>query len=118
MWREGVRAVLKKCVNPFCNRPFRRLSEGKLFVVEFPQRLIDRINHRVAGREHFWLCEECARIMTLAVRREFDTVSVRIINQAPNGSTKLKFDPAQVESQPESPAAQTIDEIVFTHALV
>jgi hypothetical protein len=97
--KSGER-ILEKCVNPFCNRPFRDFSGGKLFLVEFPPRLIEHF----AGsrRERCWLCEECSRIMTVAIRREFDAVSVRIINLSPNGKTKLDFVPAAAEySQPD-----------------
>ena len=83
--------MIEKCVNPFCNQPFRYLGHGKVFVVEFPPRVAEHC-HRVAGRrEHFWLCEECAQTMTVAVRRDFDSVSVRIINLAPNGATKFQY---------------------------
>ena len=85
--------MVQKCVNPFCNRPFRYLTHGKLFVVEFPIRLTERRHHLAGRREHFWLCEECARTMTVAVRREFDSISVRIINLSPSGATKLEFIP-------------------------
>lgn len=89
--------MVQKCVNPFCNRPFRYLSHGKLFLVEFPKRLNERRHHVAGRREHFWLCEDCARSMTVAVRREFDSVSVRIINLSPNGATKLEFIPSVAE---------------------
>ncbi len=98
--------MVGKCVNPFCNHPFRYLSRGKLFLVEFPQRVTE-IGRRMPGqREHFWLCEECARTMTVAVRREFDFVSVRIINLSPDGATKWEFVP-QAQAPPELPAIRT-----------
>ena len=79
------------CVNPFCNHPFRHASRGKLFTIQFPPSVFER-HHKMAGPcEDFWLCEECARLMTIAVRREFGAVSVRVINLAPNGATKLDF---------------------------
>lgn len=57
--------------------PFRRLREGKLFVVETesvtpetpalsPTRRVQPLR-RV---EHFWLCDECARFFTLTFDRE------------------------------------------------
>jgi hypothetical protein len=89
---EGAeRIMLEKCVNPFCNQPFRYFGHGKLFVLEFPPRFAEHRHHVAGRREHFWLCEECSRIMTIAVRRDFDSVSVRIINLAPNGLTKLAY---------------------------
>jgi hypothetical protein len=99
--------MLAKCVNPFCNRPFQRLSRGKLFLVEFPRRVMDHLSHRPAAREHFWLCEECARIMTVAVGREFDSISVRIINLPPSGATKLQFVPQVVAQHPTDSVLST-----------
>ena len=34
--------------------------------------------------------------MTVAVRREFDSISIRIINLSPDGTTKLEFCPPVV----------------------
>ncbi len=85
--------MVEKCVNPFCNQPFRYLGRGKLFALEFPRRLAEFRHHIGERREHFWLCEECARTMTIAVRREFDRMSIRIINLSPDGTTKLAFIP-------------------------
>ena len=82
--------MFSKCVNPFCNRPYEQESHGKAFVVQFPKRPLDHLARRVTGRESFWLCDECSRLMSVAVRREFDTISVRIINQSPGREGKLK----------------------------
>lgn len=87
---EASRPVFKRCANPFCNRPYDQQGQGKAFVVQFPRRAFDHLTRRTAEREHFWLCQECSRIMSLAVRREFDSISVRIINQAPGREGKLK----------------------------
>lgn len=64
--------MLQKCANPNCLSPFRKLSEGKLFLVEREnpasskpslRRWDDGVPHRI---EHFWLCGECASVLTLA----------------------------------------------------
>ena len=48
--------MLSKCANPACYASFRRLSEGKLFVVEARQW----------GRvECFWLCDNCSLSLKL-----------------------------------------------------
>jgi hypothetical protein len=66
--------MLSQCANSQCGKPFLKLREGKLFLVETdrvakpgesvsppfvrarqPQRLV----------EHFWLCDECAPHWTL-----------------------------------------------------
>ncbi|HEX6502227.1 MAG TPA: hypothetical protein VF011_03195 [Terriglobales bacterium] len=63
--------MLAKCANPVCNTPFRRLSEGKLFLVESEsangQHAIDPRRNKPPRRiEYFWLCSECAHVVTLA----------------------------------------------------
>jgi hypothetical protein len=72
--------VLAKCANPTCSAPFRRLTEGKLFQVEtqYPaddQRLSrkNRLTHHV---EHYWLCSECARLVTLAFHEDRGIMTV------------------------------------------
>jgi len=93
--------MVAKCVNPYCNRPFRYLGRGKLFVTEYPPTLASRFDLRGRTREHFWLCEECARTMTVAVRREHGGITIRIINLPADGRRKLDFEPG---SQVEPPA--------------
>ena len=76
--------MLAKCANPACSTPFRRLHEGKLFQVEtdFVPR---RANHdrepatkSMSRRriEHFWLCGECAPLVTLAFDQRQGVVTV------------------------------------------
>jgi len=69
--------MLHKCANPSCSTQFRRLREGKLFQVEteyFPQAFARESTPRKvrASRhvEHYWLCDECCRYLTLAFDRE------------------------------------------------
>lgn len=66
--------MLSQCANPQCSKPFLRLREGKLFLVE-TERLRRPgeaaqppfVRARQAQRlvEHFWLCDECAVQWTL-----------------------------------------------------
>jgi hypothetical protein len=66
--------MVSHCANPECSKPFLKLREGKLFLVEtiavtgsavvnartdVPQRKPPK---RV---EHFWLCDDCAPSWTL-----------------------------------------------------
>jgi hypothetical protein len=79
------------------------MDQGKLFVTEYPPTVAvgGAIERRT--REHFWLCEECARSMTVAIRREHGQIAVRIINLSPNGGRKLDFVPEQAAvSRPQS----------------
>jgi len=68
-------AMLHKCANPTCPNPFRKLSEGKLFLVETDRfsssksalrRWDEGAQHRV---EHFWLCAQCAAVLTLTFEK-------------------------------------------------
>jgi hypothetical protein len=73
---EWNQAMLSKCANPECSKPFQYLREGRLFLVEAgalnggngaspgPQLVGKRPQRKV---EHFWLCGDCARTLTLAV---------------------------------------------------
>jgi hypothetical protein len=68
--------VLSKCANPECDARFRYLRSGKLFQFEVSalhetlemkspsgtRTPIKKPAHKV---EHFWLCEECAELLTL-----------------------------------------------------
>jgi|SRR5579859_2475479 len=71
--------MLSQCANAQCAKPFLRLREGKLFLVE-----TDRVNRPgesvpppfVRARqqprlvEHYWLCDDCAKEWTLIYERE------------------------------------------------
>jgi len=68
-------AMLHKCANPTCPHPFRKLSEGKLFLVETDsfsssksalRRWDEGVQRRV---EHFWLCAQCAAVFTLTFEK-------------------------------------------------
>jgi len=105
--------MVAKCINPYCNRPFRYLDHGKLFVTEYPPTLAAGPLH-VRKREHFWLCEDCSRSMTVAIRHEHDRVAIRIINLSPNGRRKLDFVPDEetIGAQPTF-RKQTFPEFSF-----
>ena len=71
--------MLSQCANAKCAKPFLRLREGKLFLVETEQT--SRSGHSapppfVRARqvprlvEHFWLCNECAAQWTLIYDRD------------------------------------------------
>ena len=73
--------MLHKCANPDCASPFRRLSEGKLFLLqtedgqaaEDDRNDFSRQPHRI---EHFWLCNQCAGVLTLSFQRGRGMVTV------------------------------------------
>lgn len=72
--QKAIIAMLSHCANSQCHKPFLRLREGKLFLVE-TDRLAKKgeplsppfVRARQLQRqiEHFWLCDDCAALWTL-----------------------------------------------------
>lgn len=71
--------MLSHCANLQCRKPFLRLREGKLFLVEtdrvakpgepaVPPFVRARRQQRLV--EHYWLCDDCATQWTLIYDRE------------------------------------------------
>ena len=57
--------MLAKCANPVCGEHFRYLREGRIFNLEIDPPAPGSSpgpQHRI---EHFWLCEQCARSLTV-----------------------------------------------------
>jgi len=79
--------MLSCCANPQCGKPFLRLRDGKLFLVE-----TDRLNKPgetaappfVRARqqqrqvEHYWLCDDCAGQWTLVSNRDHGVALVAL----------------------------------------
>lgn len=70
--------MLSQCANSQCSKPFLRLRDGKLFLVETDRVakpgeaaaapfIRARQQQRVV--EHYWLCDECATQWTLIFDR-------------------------------------------------
>ena len=71
--------MLSRCANSQCRKPFLRLREGKLFLVEtdrvtkpgepaVPPFVRARQQQRCV--EHYWLCDDCASHWTLVYDRD------------------------------------------------
>jgi hypothetical protein len=58
--------MLDKCANPACSAIFRRLHEGRVFVIEV-ESSASGSSHQ---RQHFWLCKSCCRSMTVIVDKD------------------------------------------------
>lgn len=93
--------MLHKCANPACQNAFRKLTQGKLFLVETdelgvsqPQAEWKRANHRRI--EHYWLCDQCAQTLTLAYERGRGVVAIPL-------DRSLLKKPALAESLPRLP---------------
>jgi hypothetical protein len=74
--------VLHKCANPACPNPFRKLNQGKLFLVD-TQPLDGAEARRTRGKgqpihrvEYYWLCDQCAFAFTLSYEKERGVVAV------------------------------------------
>lgn len=70
--------MLSRCANTQCSKPFLRLKEGKLFLVETerlarpgePAPPFVRARQMQRQVEHFWLCDECATRYSLVYDRD------------------------------------------------
>jgi hypothetical protein len=72
--KRGREIMLSHCANSQCSKPFLRLREGKLFLVETdhpvhpggsPSPPIIRARQPQREVEHYWLCDDCATLWTL-----------------------------------------------------
>jgi hypothetical protein len=89
--------MLSRCANSECCKPFLRLREGKLFLIE-----TDRITGRresviprfVRTRrmkrcvEHYWLCDECAAQWTLVYDKDRG-IGVASLRRPPIGAAAI-----------------------------
>jgi hypothetical protein len=89
-----VQDMLSHCANPQCSKPFLRLREGRLFLMEAQSgtRPSGLTELAVPGRrkpprrvEYFWLCEQCALGWTL-IQHETMGVALVPLNGASVGS--------------------------------
>ena len=84
---ERIIVMLSHCANAECHKPFLRLREGKLFLVE-TDRLMKpgtpsvppfvRARQQQRQVEHYWLCDECAIQWTLIYDRERGVALARL----------------------------------------
>ena len=75
--RRGM--MLSHCANSRCSRPFLRLRQGKLFLVEtefvansreLTAPASSRMRLQPRRVERYWLCDECAAVWTLVHDRK------------------------------------------------
>jgi len=70
---SGEIVMLSRCANSQCGKPFLRLGEGKLFLVETERTTrpgaaaatFVSVRRQARVAEHYWLCGDCAREWTL-----------------------------------------------------
>lgn len=77
--------MLSCCANANCAKPFLKLREGKLFLVETDQLTkpgqsaappFVRARRQQRLVEHYWLCDDCAAQYTLVYDRERSGVAL------------------------------------------
>jgi len=69
--------MLSKCANPGCSASFLYLHQGKLFRLETSGNGDDTRGevadppgkHSSRRLEYFWLCDECASLMTVSFKK-------------------------------------------------
>lgn len=82
--------MLSKCANPSCSERFKYLRDGKLFHIEL-QADDQPVPLPTAGKpyhhmEHFWLCGQCARQMTLAYSKARGIYTVALAEVQPQAA--------------------------------
>lgn len=87
--------MLSRCANQRCSKPFLRLREGKLYLVETdrlakpgeaaaPPFVRARQQQRVV--QHYWLCGDCAAQWTLIYDRDHGVALVPLQRPAISAS--------------------------------
>ena len=94
--------MLSHCANLQCRKPFLRLREGKLFLVETdrsakPDKTRAPSSHRPRQQtrlvEHYWLCDECSSFLTLSFERGQGMITIPLPGAAGKKTVRaLGFD--------------------------
>lgn len=83
--------MLSHCANAECSRPFLRLRQGKLFLVEtecvakegdLTAPSSPHMRQQAWRVERYWLCDECAKVWTLVHDRHRGIVLVPLLRPA------------------------------------
>ena len=59
--------MVETCANPACSEKFRRLSEGRIVVIEVQAN--DEKSQNARQLQYFWLCNSCCHTMTVMLDR-------------------------------------------------
>ncbi|RRA47771.1 hypothetical protein [Acidipila sp. EB88] len=57
--------MVNNCANPKCNKPLHYLRDGRVFVFDVASARVGADGKRMRHLEHFWLCGDCAPLMTV-----------------------------------------------------
>lgn len=58
--------MVAKCANPKCNREFRQLSKGRLYILPPTEASLTTIQN--LSDCSYWLCEECSELFLITRR--------------------------------------------------
>ncbi len=99
--------MLSKCANPECAEKFLFLRSGKLFCLAPTPEIEVRGGALSPLRERFWLCNRCAKLMTVA----WDGTQVKLIPlpKSPAKATKSDSEAARGPSPRRRAAHAGID---------
>jgi hypothetical protein len=103
--------VLNKCANPACAVAFRKLHQGKLFLVETePLVVLDRRREHLRGQpshrvEYYWLCDQCAMALTLSYDKAHGVIV--IADSRPEMAKKRPVTPAPPRELPSKRGSST-----------
>ncbi len=92
--------MLSQCANEQCAKPFLRLREGKLFMVETDRlakpgdsaAAVLRARQQSRHVEHYWLCDSCASHWTLIYDRNRG-VALAPLRRPVTGDTTIRAAP-------------------------
>ena len=63
--------MVSQCANPDCRRELRYLRDGKIYAFAMST------GNGSKSLEHFWLCGECSKSMTLTCLKQSEVKTVR-----------------------------------------
>ena len=70
--------MVAKCANPSCNREFRELSKGRLFLLPPVHTFAESMNQTTRLIDHcYWLCQECATTYVVGLEDNHPVISRR-----------------------------------------
>jgi hypothetical protein len=104
--------VLNHCANPGCDRRFRKLEDGKLFLMEVDVAEA-ALSVRGAGTgrlfrhlERYWLCDGCASVLTLSFDQERGVVAIPLARPLGRLSSASRS-----RELPDLPSSRVVDPI-------
>ena len=77
--------MVHKCANPACSETFRRLRDGRIFVLEVEGDPRGEGKGNTRQLRYFWLCNSCRRTMTVIGEKR---KGVRVVPLGPASDTR------------------------------